>query len=648
MGGDGLGERHRLVAERIVAGLTPLETATSLGVAPRTMAATVEDLQRSLGVLTLRALSFRLMAQGLVPLPPPLPQPKLDPMTRHVWAALPWDILDIDLTPVLATAIRVAPDHIRSVIDRLCETHATSRHGLIRAGIAHGVLGVGQGVTPPPTSAVLASPPGTGDWDPSPAQRRVLALLASGRDAPACARAEATTLGTIAWRTTRCKELAGVSTGRALIHQALRAGVLLPPEVCGDLAPVGMERSVWQCLPLDVAGARLPSVIGILTGLSVNTVHGYLRTLRTRYRTYEAAVYAGWKLGVITARTSILPPDRQPPPPPPPPTRPSPSAPADTLPAVEAPMRLSGRQHAVLSLLTVDGMSLARAAAHLDVRSAAVRANERSCLRRAEVATLRALTDRSLRMGLLAPLDAGDRDPGAVPADAEAVWQCLPVDVADSKLVARITRMTGLGEDRVLECLELLRATGLTDPQLIAVGWHRKLLPITRTAPGRLITQPRPISVGSLDSPRIDPLFLLPCTPPAPGDGIPPWAASALAGEEALAGHELDFIRMSPSTCRSFLTWIPVTRWGPVIGLPEARAALLVTKAEPRPARRGQAARLVRPGAGITLPGPETRTGPGSYWAVGPAVPLWEQADLAWLLEHSTQPMPDVTCQGAR
>lgn len=160
MGGDGLGERHRLVAERIVAGLTPLETATSLGVAPRTMAATVEDLQRSLGVLTLRALSFRLMAQGLVPLPPPLPQPKLDPMTRHVWAALPWDILDIDLTPVLATAIRVAPDHIRSVIDRLCETHATSRHGLIRAGIAHGVLGVGQGVTPPPTSAVLASPPG--------------------------------------------------------------------------------------------------------------------------------------------------------------------------------------------------------------------------------------------------------------------------------------------------------------------------------------------------------------------------------------------------------------------------------------------------------------------------------------------------------
>lgn len=634
-----LGERHRLPAERIAAGMMPRQAAESLGMAPQAMTAVVDDLQRSFGVFTLRSLSFRLVSQGFVPFPGPHSRPRLDPVTGQVWAALRWDILDVDLVPVLATAIPVHRNHIQMVIDQLCETHETSLHGLIGPGFARGVLSGNQSVTPPQSTAVRPSPPGTGAWDPAPSQRRVLALRASGRDTAACAREEATTTSVITWRLSRCKEMAGVDTGRALMHAAVRDRVLLPPEVTHGLQPAGGERAVWQCLPLDVPDTRLPAVISTHTGLSINTVHGYLRRLRVRYRTDEAAIYAGWKLGVITTDTRTQPPDRQPPPP-----LPAPAPRAAVL--ATAAMKVSGRQHKVLTLLTVEGMSLTEAAAHLKVRPMSVRAHERSCLRRAEVATLRALTHRSLSTGLLDPLDAGDRAPGAVPGDAEAVWRCLPADVPDGKLVARIARMTGLSETRVLECLDLLRATGLTDPQLIAVGWHRKILTALSAEPagaGPVITQhPRPGPPVRPGGSRLDPLLLLPGTPPELGGGLPPW------GTRAVAGRELDFVRISASTCRLFLSHIPATRWGPVIGLPEARAALLVTQAGPRPVRRSETARLIRPGSTVHLPGPQARTGPGDYWAVGPKAPLWEQRDLAWLLENSTLPMPALTGGAAR
>ncbi|XMN04631.1 hypothetical protein ACK8N7_00430 [Streptomyces griseobrunneus] len=645
MGSERLSERHLLAAERITAGLSPLDAATALGMAPRSMAAAVDDLQRALGVFTLRSLSFQLVAQGLVPrrpCPGPL-LPRVTPLTRQVWAALHWDILDVDLIPVLATAIGVGRDHIQSVIDQLCQTHATSLHGLIQVGLAHDVLSVDQTVIPPQTTAVRPSPAGTGAWDPAPAQRRVLALMASGRDAAACARAEATTTSTIAWRTDRCKDLAGVATGRALIHESLRGEVLLRPELSGDRATAGELWAVWRCLPLDVPDSRLPAAIANLTGLSINAVNGYLHHLRTRHRTLEGAVYAGWKLGVIRADTPVDPPDQQP--------SPASSAPAPRpVPRTAAgtPTKLSKRQHTVLTLLTVGGMTLPEAAAHLKVRPASVRANERSCHRRAETGTLRALAHRSLSLGLLDPFDAGDRDPGAVADDVEAVWRCLPVDVPDDKLVARISRMTTLSEARVQECLDLLRASGLTDPQLIAAGWHRKLLAAdppaaTAAAAGKLIAQqPPPVRPDDPAGTRLDPLFLLPGAPPALDGDVPPW------GTAAVAGRGLDFVRVSPSVCRSFLSRIPVTRWGPVIGLPETRAALLVTQAGPRPVRRSETARLIRPGSTVHLPGPQARTGPGDYWAIGPQAPLWDQRDLAWLLENSRRPMPALTDEAVR
>ncbi|MFJ6437813.1 hypothetical protein [Streptomyces sp. NPDC091416] len=636
MGGQGLGERHLQAAERIVGGMTLLEAAKALGASPQAMSAIVDGLQRSLGVLTLRAMCFRALEQNLVPLPGPYAQLQLDPVTRHVWEAMRWDILDIDLVPVLSKALSLSRGTIQSVIDQLCETHGTSRHGLIRAGFAHGVLAADQTVTPPSSAEVRPSRPGAGSWDPGPSQRRVLALLASGRDEATCAREERATISAIAWRVGRCKGMAGVRSGRALIHEALRAGVLLPPQTNNGVEPAGGERAVWQSLPLDVPDNQLAATIGNSTGLSINVVHGYLRRLRIRHRTDEAAVYAGWKYGVITADTPTLPPGGEPLPP----ALPAPAPRADT-PAAGPLMKLSPRQHQVLTLLTVDGMNLDEAAAHLGSQNATVRAHKRSCLQRAEAATLRALTHRALSLGLLDPLDAGDRDPGKLPGDAEVVWQHLPVDVPDHQLVEQIARMASLSEGRVQECLKLLRATGLTDPQLVAVGWHRKLLNTraasTTPAPAPVIApQRRHTLVHRRTGTQPDPLRLLPNSPPAPafsGDG-PQWGTAAVAGEE------LDFVRISPSTCCFFLSRIPATRWGPVLGLPEVHEVLLLTASGPRPARRGQAARLVRPSTTVRLPGLSVRTGPGHYWAVDPRAPLWEQKDLAWLLENSQRPMP--------
>ncbi|MFG3429476.1 hypothetical protein [Streptomyces californicus] len=70
---------------------------------------------------------------------------------------------------------------------------------------------------------------------------------------------------------------------------------------------------------------------------------------------------------------------------------------------------------------------------------------------------------------------------------------------------------------------------------------------------------------------------------------------------------------------------------------------LLLTAAGPRPAQRGPAARIVRPGTRIDLPRPGTQAGTGRYWAIGPTAPLWTPTDLAWLLKDPTPPLPTTS-----
>ncbi|MGW5927204.1 hypothetical protein ACWF2L_13265 [Streptomyces anulatus] len=620
------------VAQLFVAGM-PRDQVGRRGSAQMNRA--LDVLQAGLGVLTIRAMCFRLLELGLLPVPGPYAPPELDPVTRGVWEGLRWDVLDIDLVPTLVTRLELSTGEVNAALDQLTQRYRTTRHGLIHRGFAHGVLTGGQSVTPPVIDTAAASAPGSGTWDCTPSQRRALALRASGRDVASCAMADETTQSTITGRLTTCRTQAGVRNQRALIHRALQAHVLVRPTPHGGPEPSGEERAVWECLPLNVSDAELPAAISGQTGLSLGTVQRCMRNLRIRYGDDCAAVHAGWRQGVLDENT---------------PTDPARGRP---LPGASDSLTLSTRQLEIMSCRTVGAMTAKEAAAHLRIQLGTVLSHERSGLLRAEVETLRAWTQRALAEGLIEPLDAGDRDPGPAPSEMATVWRHLPLDVPEDRLAAEIATMARLPEQTVQEILETLRATGLTDPQLIAAGWHRKLLdartPIAPVAHASRAAQPtrtmRMVTTPVVPAPRPrarpavhrrDPLCLLPDSKqvPVPRRAAPSW------GSRTVAGQNHDFLRVSAQTVRDFLTRVPKSQWGPVIGLPEVGEALLVTAAKPRTSLRGTrtGTRYLRANAPVDLPSPSTTTGPGRYWAVPHTAPLWPEEYLDWLLTGGTMP----------
>ncbi|WP_073224300.1 hypothetical protein [Streptomyces sp. NBRC 110465] len=304
---SGYSELQWNVAERIVEGV-PISRLDGTEKNSRVHQA-VNRIQARLGVLTVRATAFRLLQQMVMPTPGPYDALDLDPVTRAVWEGLRWDILDVDLIPELAAALSLPEGQslstgaVESALARLTDEFQTTRHGLIRIGWAHHVLTPDQSTVPPVLDRVAAAPPGAGAWNLSPAHRRALALRASGRDVATCAKADATTSDTIIGRLSVCRKAAKVRTQRALVHCALRDGVLLRPAVRGGADPTPEQWLVWRHLPLDVPDDALPTAICARTGLDGTTVRGRLHDLRIRYRDDCAALYAGWKYGVLDEST---------------------------------------------------------------------------------------------------------------------------------------------------------------------------------------------------------------------------------------------------------------------------------------------------------------------------------------------------------
>ncbi|MFI1226213.1 MULTISPECIES: hypothetical protein [unclassified Streptomyces] len=300
---------QREVAEHLLAGKTPDQLPRN---ATTATGQTIAHLQMNLGVLTVRAMCFRILALGLLPTPGPYATTALDPVTRKVWEALRWDIHDVDLVPTVAAGLgtcdglRLSAGAVDSILDRLAERYATSRLGLIRAGFAHGVLSADQSVAPPSHDFAAATRPGRGAWDASPAHRRVLALRASGRDVAACAKADGTTVDAVTGRLSAAKRMAGgVRTHRALIHRALCDGVLQRPVLQRDAVLPQQKLAVWRHFALDVPDNALASRIGTHTGVGMSIVDRYVRDLRIRYRDDCAVIYEGWRYGVLTPGTPI-------------------------------------------------------------------------------------------------------------------------------------------------------------------------------------------------------------------------------------------------------------------------------------------------------------------------------------------------------
>ncbi|MFF8617931.1 helix-turn-helix transcriptional regulator [Streptomyces sp. NPDC015350] len=616
---------HTDVLDMLAAGATPEQTAQELGFTTASMQALISHLCDQHRCKTVRALVYaheaRLQTrgrglEGAV---------GLDPLTELVWAGLRLDVPDKALAAELAFVAGVERAAVHNVLDRLAAQYRqTSWHGLIRPAYRHGVLSGREGTTP---AGIRVGRHGDRClWDLSPLRLWILELTASGLTPQECARRTGVQVSAVYSHLRACAQEARVTSRPALVHEALRSEVIAPPEPAPAPDLSDTTAAVWRGMVLDVRCSDLPHVISRQTGLPLHVAVTELTQLRSTGRRDCRLVVEGWANGVLDERATVL-------------------APAGHGPArLRAgagmlPVTLTGQQRDLLTLIAVQGHSAEQAGVQMRIGNTAARRVLRTGLGAAQTASVRVLTHKACRDGHVpvqeAKTVAAERN---MSGDMLAVWRGLVLDVPENRLAHSIAATADLHPHRVQECLDELRATGLSDPQLIVEGWARRVLdartplrPAVLAAPaGRAFSSWR---AGGPVQPTADPLELIPAGHRQSTRSGPAKSPSVLAGLHT-AGELCDFIRIPPGVCRALLARLDSARWGPVLGMPGSNAAVLVTAAGVAgPQRRGAAGRLWARGGRVLLPGRGRRTAvDGTYWAVPPSRPLWNLSLVDWLL----------------
>ncbi|MFI5752335.1 hypothetical protein ACIBBE_42295 [Streptomyces sp. NPDC051644] len=623
------------VLDAFAAGASEGEAAQALGVSAASVRAHTNHLCDQAQLKTLRALVYTHEARRRAG--DREPGSDLDPLTELVWAGLRLNVPDQALVPEIATAAGAEPAEVRAVLDRLAVHYETSWHGLIRLAFRHGVLSGLEGTAP---TGVRVGQGGSGiPWDLGPIRLWVLELTASGLGAEQCARRTGISRATVYAHVRECAQAACVESRRALMHEALRVGVLAPPEPAPAPNVSDAAAAVWRGMVLDVSNADLPNAIGRQTGLAVSEVAAELKQLRSTGTSDCLLVVEGWASGVLGEEATVLDPAGH---------RPVVSCGGSRAGTGSASMKLTGREQELLTLIAVRGHTVEQAGVYMRIGDAPARKHLRSCLRAAQTSSLRVLTHKACR-ALLLPAETVPVEL-EVSDDALTVWRGLVLDVPEDRLPHGIAAMTGLPLHRVQACLGELRATGLSDCQLVVEGWARGILDaqakpkpwVPAACPAAVPHAQRP---GRTAHPLSDALGLVP-----PGHRRDHASGvvedySGLNGVH-MAGEVFDFVRISPGTCRALLERIDVSQWGPVLGLSASDTAVLVTAAGVvGSARRGAVGRLWARGGLVRLPEYGRRvTADGAYWAVPAYRPLWDPTLIAWILSphEPAAPEPDA------
>ncbi|MFJ5851191.1 hypothetical protein [Streptomyces sp. NPDC092903] len=427
---------------------------------------------------------------------------------------------------------------------------------------------------------------------------------------------------TVAGHVRRMQAAAGVRTTRALVYRCLDEHLIDRPARTGRPPADRLTELVWAGMRADIPDTRLVSALATSLRVTSHRVRKVIRSLADEHRTsWCGLLRPAFAANVLTGDEG-----------------PEPSSPFDVAATEPGTGKWNPNRQQRFSLsLRASGLSVAECAQWMDVSEVAVSDNWRVCRRLAGVEADRSLVHAALAAGVLEP-PVQSVIPKGVPASAVAVWPWLALDVPDGRLPATVSRLSGLPPAEVVAGLASLRGTGMTDCRLIVAGWACGLLdtrsqisawtrPTTISAP-----PPRPTPSGSSRT-RKDPLSLI---PPGMEEGeepfLPPAGFTATEGV-TVAGRTYDFLRVTPDVCRMLLQRVPRPSWGPVLALPGAHAALLVTA--PRPLhhdRRSHMGRLLAPGGRVHLPPVDTAAPDCSYWAVPQHRPLWGSADLTWLL----------------
>ncbi|MFF3786323.1 LuxR C-terminal-related transcriptional regulator [Streptomyces sp. NPDC001933] len=619
----------------LAAGATPDEAARMLGVTDTVVRAHVDGLLSHERLKTVRALVYEHEAGLRADQPAPGGVLDLDPVTEAAWAGLRLDVPDQFLVPEIATTAGLDPAEVGTALEQLTAHHATTWQGLIRLGYRHGVLSGLEGTAP---SGVWVGRGGVGNWwELRPIRLWVLELTASGWGTERCARRMGISQSAVCSHIRACAQKAGVDSRAALIQEALRARVLAPPEPRPVLGLSDQTAAVWQGIVLDVPAADLASAISRQTDLPVHEVAAELKRLRNTHKSDCRLVVEGWAAGVLDDQATV-------------------SAPADRRPrpanayrgtrhgtlAAPAALKLTRRERDLLNLVVVQGHTVEQAGVSMGIGTYGASRYLRTCLLAAETDSVRVLAHKACRAAVLSP--EKPPTPRVVSDDVLAVWRALALDTPDVRLVRDIATVTGLSPHRVEECLTKLRSTGLTDGQLVLEGWARHILDgQTSLAPPRppvRATAPVPRRASRPARRPGDPLGLVP-------EGLnPDHAPEHLVGCAALeggqvAGDTFDFIRVTPARCRELLQNTVMDWWGPVLGLPAAGIAVLVTEiGAGAPEVRGPGVRRWAHGGAVRLPEYGGRpTADGAYWAVPAGRPPWAPALIASLFgPHTGRP----------
>ncbi|MEE1736483.1 helix-turn-helix domain-containing protein, partial [Streptomyces sp. BE147] len=495
---------------------------------------------------------------------------------------------------------------------------------------------------------VEATPAGTGGWDATDEQRTVLALRANGLSVAACARQAGLPESKARHHLSACKETVGVSEHRALVHEALRAGVLVlldPPTATGSLLPAGVDREVLRGLILDVPPAELPSAIMRSKGRSYIRVCDTLDALRRVGVPDCRLVVLGWQWNVLDATHSVRPPE---------PDESGSSLTAETdrtHTAVAADGAgvgsqrgsLTPRQHEALRYV-VEGLTDEEAAGRMGINPPSLRGHLVNCRARAGVETDRALIHMALKTGQVQP-----PQPQGLPewrlrmSEAWNVWRAMVLDAPDTLLGSEIARKLRIPRQTVDCALTDLRSSGLSDRQLIRAGWACGVLDADadvtpRSHTGQLLSSPAP------STPRAAPTGPAPLALVPPGmawrDPFPPSPGPhPLHG--TVNGGDFALLIVQPEVCRAFLRQVGAEQWGPVLARPETGTALLVAHAHSVPIRwRTPRGRRAAAHTRLHLPGEHTPGREGSHWAVPPTAPLWTTPRLHWLLDETNPTTP--------
>lgn len=611
--------RTEVLLGLLAAGATPDNAARMLGVTDAAVQAHVDGLLLREDLKSVRALVYEHEAGLRADRPAPGGVLDLDPVTEAAWSGLRLDVPDPFLVPEIATAAGLDPAAVGTALDELAAHHATTWPGLIRLGYHHGVLSGQEGTAP---SGVWVGRGGIGSWwKLRPKRLWVLELTASGWGTEQCARRMGITPSAASAHMRACAQIAGVKYRRALIQEALRARVLAPPKP----RPVpGLSRTaaaVWRGIVLDVPDADLASAISRQTGLPVSEVSTELKHLRRMGWSDCRLVVEGWAAGVLDDQATVLAPaDRR--------LRPANPCRGTRLgtSATPVPLKLTGRERVLLDLIVVQGRTVEQAGMSMGIGTNDAGRYLRTCLLAAQTGSVRVLAYKACRDAVLTP----EEPPTArlVPDDVLAVWRALALDTPDVRLVRDIATVTGLSRGRVEECLTELRSTGLTDGQLVTEGWARHILDertsLTPPRPTVRVTAPVPRRASRPARKPGDPLGLVPEDPRPDHSPEHLVGCAGLEGGQ-VAGHAHDFIRITPERCRALLQATGVDRWGPVLGLPAAGVAVLVTEVGGAPAARGPGVRRWAHGGVLRLPEYGVRTtADGAYWAVPAGRPPWE------------------------